>query len=1652
MNRDRPVVAPFTRLAVLLVVLAITCFPALGQGIITTLGHCGTYPDIVCAATNTVVDAAGNIYFARFNQIGMVNPAGVVTMIAGTAGQMGTTGDGGPALSAKLGQFYQIALYGSRLCFGDATAYRIRCVDLGTGLIQGYGTGWPGTGGDGGNVSAASFRGLWGAAFDNQGILYVSDDLASSVRRVDFTTGIITMFAGPGPGGSGPVLGDGGPALGANIYQPEGLAYGNGSLYIADTGNLRIRQVDLATGLIATAAGNGSAVYLPANEGGSAVLAGISPSSMATDTTGNLFLLSSCCTIRQVDTAGIITTVAGASGVVGDGLDDIPATETVFRPISGLGWDPVATRLLISDVSRLRQIFYTPPTTTTLTASENPAHWGETVTFTAVVSPPDATGSVRFYVGNEYQTSLLLGSAPITNGSATFSWTAFAFDVSATMTAVYGGDFTHNLSQSTMSWVVNSGSSSTSLSSSPNPSASGQSVTLTATVSPAGATGSVTFVNNGTTLGTSPIVAGNAVLIVSTLPGGSNFVTASYSGDSRYTGSMGAVYQVVNKTSTTTVLSSSSNPSTAGSSVVLSAIVSPNTATGMVQFMEGATSLGLLTVNNKGEAYLPLSNLSVGTHSITAFYYGDANDLASASAALVQVVNRASSSTTLASSPNPSTVGQSVTLTATIAPASAYGTVTFSNNGSTLGTSDIMTGTALLIVSNLPPGSNSIIASYSGDSRYAGSTSPAVTQVINKTSTTTVLSSSANPSAYGGSLVLSAIVSPPRATGTVQFMEGATLLGTATVDTMGGAYLSLSSLSVGTHSITAVYSGDSNFLASTSAALAQVVNKASSTVTLASSANPSTVGQSVTLTAVLSPASATGTVQFLDDSTMLGTATITSGSATLAVSLSAAGAHSLTAVYSGDGNYTSSTATLKQTVNKGASSVVLTSSQNPSPYGTNIQLSATVTPGSATGSIQFLDGPTLLGTAVISGGPPTMYISTLSVGPHAITAVYGGDANDEGSTSAVVTQTVNKDASSVTVASSLNPAAYGQPVTFSADVTPSVATGTVQFLDGSTVLGTVTVNKETAFLTPVTLTAGTHMISVAYSGDSNDNASTSAILTQTVNKAVSNVVLTSSQNPSLSGTSISFSAAVTPGSATGSVRFLDGSALLGTAVISGGSATMNISTLTAGSHNITAVYGGDANDAGSTSGILTQTVKANSSLSLVSSLNPSAYGQTVTFTVTVSPSSATGTVQVREGSTTLGTVTLNGGSAALPVSGLAPGSHYLVGLYNGDANTGPSVSPVLTQTVAPPSPSHLTATTVSNSEIDLSWQGVPTSGVLYNVYVSTVPIIKPSPSNLYGGYPAPPLTVLRLQPATTYYFLVTAALSGGESAPANPASATTLPATVVVLTSSRNPSTEGQAVTFRAKVSPAAATGTVRFMDGSTTFATVPLAGGVASATISTLSAGGHSIYAAYSGNVQYGPITVVMAQNVFPDPPSHLTAVAVSPTQINLSWQASPTSGVTYNVYSSATPGFTPSAATIIGGGSSSTTFSDTNLPPSTTRYYLVTAALPTGQSASNQASARTLPLTAPSHLTATAVSASQIDLSWQASPTSGVTYKVYSSATPGFAPSASNLIESGGTVTRYFDAGLAPSTTRYYLVTAALSGAESTPSNQASARTAHR
>jgi len=199
----------------------------------------------------------------------------------------------------------------------------------------------------------------------------------------------------------------------------------------------------------------------------------------------------------------------------------------------------------------------------------------------------------------------------------------------------------------------------------------------------------------------------------------------------------------------------------------------------------------------------------------------------------------------------------------------------------------------------------------------------------------------------------------------------------------------------------------------------------------------------------------------------------------------------------------------------------------------------------------------------------------------------------------------------------------------------------------------------------------------------------------------------------------------------------------------------------------------------------------------------------------------------------------------------------------------------------------------------------------------------------------------------------------------------------------------------------------------------------------------------------------VACTTNCPPAAPTNLTANAFSGTQVSLNWTDSTTSGATYVVYRSTTSGFTPSSSTQIATtASGTTTFSDIGLTVGTTYYYLIEASNSNGSSSpSNQAVVTTQSATvpaAPSNLTPTTVSASQINLSWTASTTSGASYIVYRSMTSGFAASVSTQIGTTASgVTTYSDSSLAGNTTYYYLVKATNSAGTSASSNQASATT---
>ena len=285
------------------------------------------------------LDGAGNLYIADAsnNRIRRVDPKGIITTVAGigSEGIDGPSfgGDGGPAVAAQLRHPQGVTVDDTgNLYIADSYNNRIRRVDASGTITTVAGTGERGYSGDGGPAVRAKLFGPASIAVDGAGNLFIADSDNNRIRRVD-AAGIITTVAGTGEYA---YSGDGGPAIQAGIRFPQGVAVdGAGNLYIADTWNHRIRRVD-ASGTITTVAGTEERGY--SGDGGPAIQAQLdAPNQIAVDSAGNFFI-SVGHRVRRVDASGTITTVAGTGdeGYSGDGG---PAVQARLRFPHGLAVD-----------------------------------------------------------------------------------------------------------------------------------------------------------------------------------------------------------------------------------------------------------------------------------------------------------------------------------------------------------------------------------------------------------------------------------------------------------------------------------------------------------------------------------------------------------------------------------------------------------------------------------------------------------------------------------------------------------------------------------------------------------------------------------------------------------------------------------------------------------------------------------------------------------------------------------------------------------------------------------------------------------------------------------------------------------------------------------------------------------------------------------------------------------------------------------------------------------------------------------------------------------------------------------------------------------------------------------------------------------------
>ena len=353
------------------------------------------------------VDDAGNLYIVDSgnHRIRRVDSDGIITTIAGT-GVRGYSGDGGPGVGAQLADPNGVAVDDAgNLYIADSGNHRIRQVDsrgnittlVGTGRV-GFSGGYSG---DDGLAVQAQLDSPFGVAVDDAGNLYIVDSGNHRIRRVD-SDGIITTIAGTGAPGYG---GDGGRAPLAELDFPRGVAVDDaGNLYIADSGNHRIRRVD-GRGNITTLVGTGRGGY--SGDDGPAVQAQLdSPRGVGVDSAGNLYIAdTSNQRIRRVDSSGTIITIAGtgASGYSGDGGPSVGAQ--LDSPI-GVAVDE-AGNLYIADTGnqRIRRVDRSAHITSTIADAPHPANLRDVAVDTTGNLYIADSGNHRIYRVNSSRTS-----------------------------------------------------------------------------------------------------------------------------------------------------------------------------------------------------------------------------------------------------------------------------------------------------------------------------------------------------------------------------------------------------------------------------------------------------------------------------------------------------------------------------------------------------------------------------------------------------------------------------------------------------------------------------------------------------------------------------------------------------------------------------------------------------------------------------------------------------------------------------------------------------------------------------------------------------------------------------------------------------------------------------------------------------------------------------------------------------------------------------------------------------------------------------------------------------------------------------------------------------------------------------------------------
>ncbi|MGP0065797.1 MAG: Ig-like domain repeat protein [Isosphaeraceae bacterium] len=1250
---------------------------------VTTVGTLGDGPyqastmpalDAVLSGPNgVVVDSSGDLFIADegHNVVDEVTPDGVISTVVGT-GTAGYSGDGGPAANAEL-NFPQVLAMDANgdLFIADVGNNVVREVIPGPdGLSDGTiitvaGDGTAGYSGNGVPATSAMLNYPNGIAVDSHGDLFIADSGNNVVREVTpgpdgLSDGTITTVAGNGTAG---YWGDSGPATAAELNNPNAVAVNaQGDLFIADYGNSVVREVTpgpegLSDGTITTFAGDGSfGEYGDSGDGGPATSAELGlPNGLAVDAQGNVFISDAANdVVRMVDPQGTITTVASGlnypAGLALDGSGD----------------------LFIADQNNglIREL--------------KPGPDGEladgTLSVVAGGGPGlnNATGVAVDAQGDVFVADQVDGVVNEVTPAGITTTVVTGLNQPSGLAIDASGDL----------FIADTGDNKV-LEVMPGPDgllSDGSIITIAGTGSPGYSGDQGLAIDASLNLPTGLAVDSHGDLFIS--DSGNNVVREVTPGpDGLSDGTIMTIASAVPPL----------NPLGNGGSLMDPSGLAVNAQGDLfiadtgneVVWEEEPGPDGLLTdgtmavVAGNGPSYgLPGPDVYAGQPATQVPLSGPSGLAVDARGDLfIEDVGEGWGSLIQEVFPN-----GIITSQGSVGSQISYQFPPFwisDYNGNQIE----LQGLAM-DAQGAP-----ILAEYPNVGLLSGPFLTVLASPATTIATTTAVISSASTSVAGQSVTFTATVAPEGSSGgtpsgVVTFMDGNTALATESLSG-GSASFTTSALAVGSHTITAVYSGDADFVTSTSCALTQQVDDLNTGLQNAVAAAQSTGGTVVlaaTTTAALAssletiaslPPSSAGLITVdLGDTTVYQqqdssgnvipiaasapecvTLTIVcpSGSATV-YDLQPSGGNVDVQGVPGQGSITivgNSPALTVQggnvTIGPGVTLVTETDSPTILVTGGSLTLRGAVVQESDTynqAAIEITGGSVDLGTAASPGG------NTFNVNGTGefIQDTTSSPVPDIGNTLELNGALLSASFLSLTtLGSSAASSALGQPVTFTAtvvavDPTDGTPTGMVDFVDTTTGtdLGTATVTKGVATLTTSALAADSHAITADYEGD-NDFAFSLGALTQTVNQATTSTTtttVTSAASPSIYGQGVTFTATVTPttmgsGTPAGTVQFEIDGADFGSPVelVNGSAISGAIETLGAGTHGITAVYSGNANFLTSTAADLTQvvnpaplTVTANAATKVYGQSNPTFSASYSGFVLGQGPSVLGGTL------------------------------------------------------------------------------------------------------------------------------------------------------------------------------------------------------------------------------------------------------------------------------------------------------------------------------------------------------------------------------------------------------------------------------------------